>query len=359
MKIKYWLASVSVISLGLLFVDTTPSNTKADRSIQLGLPFAHGTAAVDCNSIIESVMASEPVPGTYTAPALDHIHRQLYRFNRVESADIELIFCRLVNHLGMNPDLTSLPQSISKSRDGHTVVLDVTVPTETWATTLGYEAKATITYDSTQFLAMWWSGNSESSKGFLIQGANPMHPDGIKHLKYAQWDRTTVDQNIKIYATAFQTNYLTEPNYPDPMNPTRPGGDRAHFGRASYNTTTKAVTAQTVEVRQDRNTPTNFICVKTQMSGNIDGNMSAYRPNLGTPDVVTDTHTDGTNMDGASGIVDSASTAANSGTYDAAPATLPAAFDYSCANINTAGTSGAFQGNQVNFSASPTDIFPN
>ena len=96
-----------------------------------------------------------------------------------------------------------------------------------------------------------------------------------------------------------------------------------------------------------------------QVAGTIAGTLAAYRPALGTPDSPADTNKDGTHMDGVTGIADNVSTADGAGSIVSAPAGLPQAFDYSCADLNSAGSSGVFSGNHVNFNLTPTNVFPN
>lgn len=360
MKNKFLTLSVIAASLSMLSLQKeAPKKEDIIPKYSLGLPFAVGSLPANCDAIIQSAISAEPAVGTYANHVLDHIHGQFYRFNKMESADVEMVFCRLVNNLGMNPDLTKLPQSISRNLNGHVTTLDVTVPTEAFATSLGYVAKADIKYDGTTFVKLWWAGKGESSKGYLIQDSNPYNSTGEKHLKYAQWDRSGAAQTIKIFSTAFNTSYLSSSNYPNPVDPSKPGGDRAHFGRAVYNSVSKAVSVEALEIRQDRSNTNIFSCYKMQVAGTIAGTISAYRPAVGTPDSPADTNKDGMHMDGVTGIVDSVSTADGTGTIISSPAALPQAFDYSCSDLNNAGSSGVFTGNHVNFNLTPAAVFPN
>ena len=361
MNNKLLISSVLSVSISLFSFHKLAS--KKDDVIpkySLGLPFAIGEVPTNCDSIIQTAVAGEPVLGTYANHVLDHVHQQLYRFNKMESSDIEMVFCQLVNRMGMNPDLSKLPQSISANvTGGHIVSLDVQTPTEAFALALGYQARAVVKFDSSTFLTMWWVGNKDSSKGYLIQNLNPLNTSGQKQLRYAQWDRMAAVQSIKIFTTVFSTAYLTNPNYTNPVDPLKSGGDRAHFGRATYNPSSKAVTAQSVEIRQDRNNNNLFACYKMQIAGIIGGAISGYRPALGTPDSTADTNKDGTHIDGVTGITDKITTADGAGSVVTAPASLPQPFDYSCADIYNAGTSGVFLGNVVNFATLPSTVFPN
>ena len=326
----------------------------------LGLPFAKASG-INCDIVIQSAVAGEPAPGAYANHVLDVAHDQLYRFNRMESADIEMVFCNMVNRFEFNPDLSQLPQNLSFSVGGgiHTFNLNVTVPVEAFATTLGYDAKAVLQFDGTTFVTMWWSGNSDASKGYLIQNLNPLAADGFKRLKYAQWDRTGVIQTVKIFTAGFKTSYLSQSNYVNTVDSSKLGGDRAHFGRAVYDSSTHSIAAQSIEIHQSFTNANVFACYKMQIAGTVGGTLSAYRPAAGTPEAPTSNTIDGTNMDGVTGVVDAASTADGAGTIDTAPASLPAAFDYSCSDLNNAASGGVFNGNAVNYTLAPSSVFPN
>ena len=182
-----------------------------------------------------------------------------------------------------------------------------------------------------------------------------MEDDGMTRLRYIQWDRTGDAQIIKVFATQFASTYLGSVAG---AVTSKTGGDRAHYGRASFNAVTNAVSGQSIEIRGKDANSTSLSCIKTMFAGTLGGSIDGYRPALGTPDVVTDPHTDGTNLDGIKGVVDNVNTTSG-GTLVNAPATLPAAFDYSCNDINSAaGTGKAFANGGINFTADPSTIFP-
>lgn len=362
--LKFFVISGMALS-GSLMV-TSEQNRNGHQSLSMGIPFARGIMIANCDSIVQNAVTGEPDDGTYTNHMLNHVHRQLYRFNKMESADIELIFCKMVHGLGMNPDvsdLTNNPVHIEKSVSAtHTVKLDVTAPTESWALTLGYTAKAVASYDTDVFLTMWWSGSGESSKGYLVQGANPMNSDGIKHLKYLKWDRASAAQELRMLTSAFQTHFLTEASWANPTDASKLGGDRAHYARASFNKDSNVLSAQSIEIR--RNIAGNaFVCVRTMAGGTVGEQLSGYRSYGGSliyTNSVSDTTLDGTNMEGLVNVVDSKETAVGEGTYDVAPATLPNNFDYSCSDINGAAqASQPFENDTVNFNLDPASVFPN
>ncbi|MGZ3727342.1 MAG: hypothetical protein ACXWQQ_16190 [Pseudobdellovibrio sp.] len=350
------LSAVTFLSLKQI----APKKQETLPRYSLGLPFAKGSG-INCDIVIQSAVQGEPAPGTYINHALDHVHDQLYRFNKMESADIEMVFCQMINRFDFNPDLSQLPQSLTFSIGNglHTFSLDVTVPSEAFATTLGYEAKAVVKFDNNIFVTMWWSGNADASKGYLVQNLNPLAADGYKRLKYAQWDRTTAQQILKIFTADFKTSYLSQSNYPNPVDSSKLGGDRAHYGRAIYDTSSNSISAQSVEIHQDLSNPNSFACYKMMIFGTVGASISAFRPALGNPENVSSITKDGTNMDGVTGVTDSKTTADGAGTVEPAPATLPASFDFSCDDLYTAGNSGGiFQNNTVDYSLAPSTVFP-
>jgi hypothetical protein len=108
-------------------------------------------------------------------------------------------------------------------------VATVEAPTEAWATAAGYTAKASVTADGTQFLALWWSGSGDTSKGYVIQGNNPMKSDGNSRLRYAQWDRTSDAQTLKFMGTQFGSAGYLQAAGAGATSQT--GGDHAVYAR--------------------------------------------------------------------------------------------------------------------------------
>ncbi len=360
------LAGLSALSFAVpglvLTYQAKPNN---ELAVQLAALFAADTKPTDsCHTAFDAVVAGAPKKGDYTHPILDHLHDELYRANSIETADIEMIFCRLVNVMGFNPDLTALPQTLSKTDPrGSTVVVTVTTPTETWATAAGYTAKATLTNDGTQFLALWWAGSGDTSKGYVIQGSNPMQTDTTKRLRYAMWDKSTSTQVVKVYAAQFATSVLGSVTG---ATDSKTGGDNAHFARVSYDTATKAITSQAIEIRAGKTATTSFKCVRTYFTGTLGGSISGYRPALGVEEGVLETSTGGataitggTGMDGETGITDATTTADHTGTASAGTALATGTFDWSCNDINGSGTTGKpFASNTVAFDTAPTTVFP-
>lgn len=354
MKKKLFIAGILTLATSLTSLHIQlPQNKEQKPEINLSLPFSFA-APGNCSAIITDALNGEPSEANYADAILLHIHRQLFHFNRIETADVEFVFCHLIHSLGMSPNLESLPQHNSISRDGYTVTLDVTEPTENFAVSSGYKAKAVVSYNDSVFLTMWWTGNDTGSKGYLIQGDNPLVNDAKKRLKYLQWDRSSSQQSIKLFSTLFKTSFLTETDTSYHL------GDRAHYARANYNTETKVLSGHSVEIRQGFVT-NQLGCYRTMIDGTIGTVISAYRSNNGAPESLVSTVTDGSGMDGIANIEDSAT--ANSletGTRDLEPASLPAVFDMSCNDVYTASAAGkAFDGNTINYDADPASIFPN
>jgi hypothetical protein len=355
MKKNIFIAGILSLATSLTSMTIQiPQNQEQKTEVQLNLSLAFAASGV-CAAIVTDALNNEPTEANYADPILLHIHRQLFRFNRIETADVEMVFCHLIHSLKMSPDLASLPQHNSISRDGNTVTLDVTEPTEAFATTNAYQAKAVVSYNNNVFLTMWWSGNDQGSKGYLIQGDNPILEDGHKRLKYLQWDRSSSQQSIRVFSTKFKNTYLTETDSTSYYL-----GDRAHYARATYNTNTKILSGHSVEIRQGLVT-NQLGCYRTMIDGTIGTAISAYRSNNGAPESLTSSVTDGSGMDGIANMEDSTTASAlSSGTRDLEPASLPAAFDVSCNDVSTAANTGrAFDSNTINFDADPSTIFPN
>ena len=326
--------------------------------VSLGIPQAFAVAAPTnspppktqdaCFAAFNAVIAATPANGTYTDGLLDHVHSQIYRLNSIQSADVEMVFCRLSTVMGVNPNiasLTSTPQvTVVTDPLGNTITLSLTAPTEAFAILRGYTAKAVVASGTTTFMTLWWSGNTTTSKGYLIQGSNPMESDGNVRLRYALWDRSGVTTTLKILAAQYAStgSYLASVA-PLAVN-TQTGGDNAAYAELSYNTSTKAFTMQGVEIRAGSVAGTTTLprCVKTYTTGTIGGTISGFRPAQGTPELVTSTTLNGANMDGETGIVDSKTTADHSGSPVAGLTGLPnTTFSHSCADIYGAGTAAS------------------
>ena len=328
--------------------------------------FAADKPTDDCMTAMDAVVSGAPKKGDYTDAVLDHLHDELYRANKIETSDTEMIFCRLTKVLGVVPDLSTLTTTpvVTTKVDprGTTIAVSISTPTEAWATAAGYTAKATITSDGTQFLALWWTGTGDATKGYVIQGSDPMQADSTKRLRYATWDKTTADQTVKVYAAQFATSFLGSVSG---AADSKTGGDNAHFARVNFNSTTKVVKAQSIELRQGRSATTAFKCVRTYFTGTIGGSIDGYRPAQGTEEAVTETATGGASaigglgMDGEIKITDAKTTADHSGTASPGTALATGTFDWSCNDLNGAGGTGkAFASNAVTFTTDPTTLFP-
>ena len=266
----------------------------------------------------------------------------------------EVALCHFSKSMSVNPDKAALPVTIEKTFETKTVKLEVAVPTEAWATTLGYDAVATVTIDGGAHMKLYWGGTATESKGFLVQA-----PNGFNDKKtpvYVQWDRTGDDQFVKVFGTMFTTSYLG--SFAD--------GDRAMYGKATYNKTSKAVATQIVAIEPNRGgAVTAFGCFRMFSTGVKDGAVKIGKTSSGTAGhAVGATFTDETGMDMAS-LTDSIATAngtgniTDSGDTELAANGLTVAFDKTCASVNTAGSSGAFStaDSVVSFTLSPTDVF--
>jgi hypothetical protein len=349
-------------------------NLKPNMAVGFAEAFAADGGADSCRTAFEAVISAKPNNDEYTNKLLDHLHRELYRFNNIETADVEMIFCRM-NSMGITADSVSSVAQIATKTDplGNTIVATVITPTESWATTAGYTAKLTVTSGGTQFLAMWWAGTDTSTKGYLIQGNNPQHDDGNTRLRYALWDRTGDSQVLKFLGAQYTTaaGYLQTPVA---ATKSKSGGDHASYAKLTYNASTKAATGQQVEIRQGvpdkdqkditEGTTTTFACVKTYFAGTIGGTISGYRPAKGMLLATTDANKDGTGMDGDADVTDATTTADHSGTPSAGSIIAANTFAYTCNGVYTANASGSVfykSGSttaDVAYTTEPSTVFP-
>ena len=373
----------------LMLTKGSKSSDKASATLVFPQAYAADTSknpTDTCQTAFQAVIEAAPKANVYTNNLLQHIHEQLYRFNSIETADVEMIFCRM-NQMGITASsVSSTAQSVTKTDPiGNTIVATIITPTESWATTLGYTAKLTVTSQSstatsaTQFLALWWKGTDTSTAGYVIQGANPQQNDGNTRLRYAQWDRTGTSQWLKFFGAQFGTaGYLQTAAA---GTSSKSGGDHTTFARLTYNSTTAATTAQQIEIRQgnvgvDRKTDTtadttsSFACVKTYMSGTIGGTITGFRPAKGKLLATTDTSKDGTGLDGDANVTDATTTADHSGSptlgTDSTNGIASGTFDYSCNGVYTANASSGnvFYSSggttaTVSFTMAPSSVFPN
>ena len=355
-------AATAAAAGAISYWHTVPKHSKAlSHPRDLSFLFAEATASDpgtdSCRDAFKAVLDDAPAKNSYSNHLLDHLHRELYRLNNIQPADIEMIFCRLINILEVDPNLASLPQTITKTDPiGGTIAVTVSAPQETFASSLGYTAKAELKYNDETFMTLWWAGSETTSKGYLIQGSNPMKSDGNTRLRYAQWDRTGDTQTVKFFGTQFATSFLSTPAA---ATTSSTGGDHAHYGRLTYDTANKTIDMQSVEIRGDKTSSSSFVCVRTYFEGTLGGTVSGYRPNGGVEEVVSGTNTDGTGMDGKTGVTDALTTADSDGTTVAGTTLTTGTFDKSCADVNSAASAAGkpFYGSAVDFTLSPSDVF--
>ena len=297
----------------------------------------------------------------YTNGALQFFHFQDIYLNYIAPMDATMSLCAFVNDMGMNPNLSSLPQTDTKtfadpSGTSHTISLNVVSPTETWAPAGGYQAKATVSMDGTQFMALWWKGSGTTSKGYMIsQDGIATKETNMHSLKYLLWDLTTSSQSLYVLAAQFASTYLG--SYAAQSSNSF-GGDTAQYGRLSFNTATKAITTQSINIMENQ-ADNAFGCYRMEGAGTLGGTVSVYTSSGGgsTPatDPVTNTDTTGTGMLDFVNLTDSTTTANTIGTPGGS---MNENFDISCNTLNVYGSSGhPFASNAVNFSADPRTVF--
>lgn len=296
----------------------------------------------------------------YKHGALNFFNGTLCALNKGFPAQVETSLCHFKKSLGLNPDKGALPITISKTFGPRTVELVIEKPTEAFAIAAGYDAKGTVTVNGTKFMVLYWGGTEESTKGFMISGATGMGGPSTKHPSYIYWDRTNPEaQFVKVFVANYTTSYLTSFGAMSKDSPQ--GGDRAMYGEATYNSTTKAVTVQTVSIEGQRGVGTSAGCFKMFATGTKGGTISVGKTKNAfglTGHATTDVNKNGLDMDAAV-LVDVTETANGTGNFNTTTeAGLTVIFKKSCNEVYTAGATGnAFAGGDVNFAAVPSDLF--
>ncbi len=314
-----------------------------------------------CNGMSQAAWtACQTANGAYLHGALNFFNNTLCMLNKGFTSEVESALCHFSKSMAMNPD-KSTSQTITKTFGGKTVALSIAPPTEAFAIAAGYDAKATVAINGTNFMILYWGGTDKSSKGFLIQGASGF-AIGEKHPSYIEWSRTdATNQYVKVFVGSFTTTYLATVGTGSKDNPK--GGDRAMFGKATYNSTTKATTAQVVLIEGQRGagTATTPACYRMFASGTKDDTVTVAKTDnahSSTGHAVTSTFKDKTDMDAFS-EKDSKTLANGTGNLGAGLfGTLVIAFDKSCNDVNGAASAGKpFASSDVNFTAVVADIF--
>lgn len=300
----------------------------------------------------------------YEHGALKYFNSMFRMLNNGFPSEVESALCHFAKSMGMDPDLSALPVTIEKTFGSQTVALTVAVPTEAFATAAGYVAKGTVTIDGDNFMVLYWGGEAESTKGFMIRGAKPMGDghSGGKGVMYISWDRTdSAAQFVKFWGAKFATSYLGSSSGSDEMQK-----DRSMYGYASYNATTKAVTTYAVSVEPQR-VGSGFGCYRMWAQGLKGGAMTIAKTDNAHNNAghaVSATFLDGTEMDAAQldDLEDTANGTGNLSNGDFSTIVVPliaaTPFGKSCSDLNGgAGSGQPFEGGDADFAAAPDDVF--
>ena len=349
----------------------------AGALFSIDLAQANEPGDASCNQIGQAAWSSCNAKFTdYQHGALGYFNNSLCVLNKGFPSAVETTLCHFAKSMGINPDKSALPQTISKVFGTKTIVVTVEVPTEAFATAAGYDAKGTVTEDGSTLMVIYWGGSGTSSKGFLIDGAGASGSMiGGKRASYIHWDLTVETQTIKVLVSEFASGtYLSSAA----ASAGAARGDSALYGRASYNKTTNEISTQMVFIQEQRSggTAGSFGCFKMYAAGTKGGTMviAKTKNSLSGPGHATGSTTKNlTDMDGMSGV-DSTSTANGTGNYSgASDAAIQAnveaglgitananVFDKSCSDVyNAGGSGGAFStaSSVASFTASPSSVF--
>lgn len=284
-------------------------------------------------------------------------------------SNVESTLCHFVKSMELKPDFTWLPVHAERRFRGKHVTLDASEATEAWAKEWGYEIKAVVTVEHAPSLVIYWTGQGETSKGFMIEGIRGISDDSQRHASYIQWDRMGADQFVKYFGAEFESSYLESAGIPlDPSH--RP--DRAVYGETTYNRYTGAVFTFSVMMEPQRGplaSSGQFGCYRLYARGTKGDAMLIAK----TADLIAasgharnTTFKDAAEMD-ASWVKDSPLTQPGAGRLTYAqfaslvtPAMEEAPITKSCNDLLTAGISGGpFSGpdSEVSFDARPEDVF--
>ena len=322
-----------------------------------------------CSGIGEAAWTKVRSAGTtYSHGALVFFNTMFGMLNAGFPSETESALCHFNKSMSMNPDKGALPVTISKTFGAKTIVLEVVVPTESFATAAGYDAKGTVTVNGTTFMVLYWGGTEDASKGFMIRGSDGIGGDSQKKSSnYIRWDRTGEAQVVDFWGARFDSAYLE--SFTGSSGGSDQGKGRVFYGHTEYNSTSKDVLTYAIEIGPKRDGSSAYGCYRIWANGDFSGGTEMViaktddAHNL-TGESVSATYKDGTNMDAAQ--IKNLSTTANgtgnlsAGQFTSIVVPLIAAnpFDKSCSDINNGATTGSpFEGSVVDFDASPDDVF--
>jgi hypothetical protein len=326
-------------------------------ALALASPFSFSGAKPPRDSDVRADSCQEVAEG-YLHGALKYFNSMLCMINVEFPSRAEEVLYKLVNDMGLDPDLSSLaadgtPTNLpGKTLRGKSVTGTVAkvVSPDTFAGT--YDNVAAISVDGAQHVKIYWSGSGADSKGFLTMGGQGFRPVG-KHLLYVRWDRTdSTSQSVEVLATHIGPNssYLGNPQA---LGLAR-RGDRALFGKINFNEETKAISVEVTTIGARRGAQSSSAqpgCFMMYATGTKDGTMTIAK----THDAKNDTGhaTNASTQDGSTDmdsvqITDSETTPNGTGNSGSAPGF---AMSYSCADLAGAADSSSdpFYGGAVDF----------
>lgn len=369
-KISPFSLVLAGVSLGLVgagvYAAFKPARRAAPTDVLSRLQFVNEAFAEgeeSCGKIGREAWASCFEKNTkYAHGALNFYNNTLCMLNNGFPSAAEQALCHFRKSMGVDPDKAALPVTVTKTFGGKTIEVAVTAPTEAFATAAGYDAKGVVTVDGETSMTIYWGGSADTSKGFLINGADGIGGDTKKRPLYVQWSRADAnDQFVKVFSANFTTSYLGTFGASSLTSPD--SGDRALYGEATYNASTKAATAQVVLIEGQRGAgdPTVGACYRMFAQGTKEGTVTVAKTKnslSATGHALSATEKDQTDMDAFQGTdaVDTVNGTGNLGDGEFGGMTI--SFTKSCSDISTAGASGqAFGGNDASYTATPEDIF--
>ncbi len=326
-----------------------------DLNFFMASPFAH-EGEPDKGDADGRFTACGAAAAAYTHGALQFFNGQICRINVMFPGIAEEFLNKLITKMNLDPDVEALPSDgTMEAFDPKTVLTkEITggaqkvVAPDTFAGT--YDYKATIEVDGVTASVLYWSGTGETTKGAFIHAGKGFGRTK-KELLYIKWDRTTADQYVGVLGARIADGSTFAANGQT---------DAAIFGEASFNATTKVMTVQATEIGQARgasSSSTTPACWLMYGVGVKDGEVDMAKTqdsDNATGTNIASTDQDGTGMDSAQNLADSATTANGTGNVSNT-AGMTVALKYSCADLNGADGAGEpFDGDTVNFDITKT-----
>ena len=97
MKQKYLVSGLTIASAVIAATFAPQLKTTPKKKVKLSFAQAFAdTSSTNCDTRVEDDVLKAKTRESYGNPAIGHFHEQMYRFNKIETSDVEMMFCRLL-----------------------------------------------------------------------------------------------------------------------------------------------------------------------------------------------------------------------------------------------------------------------